>query len=85
MITPADEFVRIILPFQKLFSKPVFRHVQLLLAGAVLAPGNSTVSALLRIVGLAAEKNFHKYHRVLSLMEWSALEAARILLQKDFG
>jgi hypothetical protein len=32
-------------------------------------------------VGLKEEKNFHKYHRVLSLVEWSALEAARILLK----
>ena len=81
MLTPADEFVRVIIPFQKLFSKSVFRHVQLLLAGAVLAPSKRTVSAVLRIVGLKEEKNFHKYHRVLSLVEWSALEAARILLK----
>jgi hypothetical protein len=63
------------------FSKPVFRHVQLLVMGAVLAPGKHTVSAVLRIVGLKAENNFHKYHRVLSLVEWSALEAGRILLK----
>jgi len=81
MLTPSDEFVRVIIPFQRLFSKPVFRHVQLLLAGAVLAPGKRTVSAVLRILGQKAEKNFHKYHRVLSLVEWSALEAARILLK----
>ena len=81
MFTPADEFLRVILPFQRLFSKPVFRHVQLLLAGAVLAPGKRTVSAVLRILGLKEEKNFHKYHRVLGLVEWSALEAAHILLK----
>ncbi len=81
MLTPAAEFLRVIIAFQKLFSKPVFGHVQLLLAGAVLAPGKRTVSAVLRIVGLREEKNFHKYHRVLSLVEWSALEAARILLE----
>jgi hypothetical protein len=81
MLTPADEFLRVILLFQRLFSKPVFRHVKLLLAGAVLSPGKRTVSAVLRIVGLKAEKNFHKYHRVLSLVEWSALEAGRILLK----
>ncbi len=81
MLTPADEFVRVIIPFQKLFSKPVFRHVQLLLMGAVLAPGKRTVSAVLRILGLKEEKNFHKYHRVLSLVEWRALEAGRILLK----
>jgi hypothetical protein len=81
MLTPSDELVRVIIPFQKLFSKPVFRHVQVLLMGAVLAPGKRTVSAVLRILGLKEEKNFHKYHRVLSLVEWRALEAGRILLK----
>jgi hypothetical protein len=80
MIIPADEFVRVIIPFEKLFSKSVFRHVQLLL-GAVLARGKRTVSAVLRILRLKAEKHFHKYRRVLSLVEWRALEAARILLK----
>jgi hypothetical protein len=56
MTTPADEFLRVIIPFGKLFSKPVCRHVQLLLMGAVLAPGKRTVSAVLRIVGLKEEK-----------------------------
>jgi hypothetical protein len=81
MLTPADEFSRVIIPFEKLFSKPVFRHVQLLLAGAVLTPAKRTVSSVLRIVGLKEEKRFHKYHRVLSRVEWSGLEAGRILLQ----
>jgi hypothetical protein len=47
----------------------------------VLTPAKRTISAVLRIVGLKDEKRFHKYHRVLSLVEWSALEAARILLK----
>ncbi len=81
MITPADESVRVIIPFQSLFSKPVFRHVQLLLMGAILAPGKRTVSAVLRILGMRDEKRFHKYHRVVSLVEWRALEAARIVLK----
>ncbi len=80
MLTLPNEFLRVIIPFQRLFSKPVFRHVQLLLAGAVLAPAKRTISSVLRIVGLKEEKRFHKYHRVLSLVEWSALEAGRILL-----
>lgn len=74
------EFLAVILAFQALFSKRVFAHVKLLLAGAMLAPGKRTVSSVLRIMGLSEEKRFHKYHRVLSLVEWSALAAARILL-----
>jgi hypothetical protein len=56
MITPADELVRV--PFERLFSKSVFRHVQLLLMGAVLAPGKRTVRAVLGILGLKEGKAF---------------------------
>ncbi len=80
MTTYPEEFLRVIIPFAKLFSKPVFRHMKLMLAGAILAPGKRTVSALLRIVGLSGEKNFHKYHRVLSLACWSAHKASLVLL-----
>jgi hypothetical protein len=36
---------------------------------------------VLRILGLKEEKRFHKYHRVLSLVDWSALQAAHLLLK----
>jgi hypothetical protein len=82
MSTYPEEFLGVIIPFQELFSKPVFRHVKLMLAGAILAPGKRTISALLRIVGLNGEKNFHKYHRVLSLSTWSARKASLVLLEQ---
>jgi hypothetical protein len=82
MNTYPEEFLRVIIPFGKLFSKSVFSHVKLLLAGTILAPGKRTVSALLRIVGLSGEKNFHKYHRVLSLASWSAHKASLLLLKQ---
>lgn len=63
-----------------MFSKPVFDQVKLLIAGALIAPGKRTVSAVLHVAGLGQEKNFHKYHRVLSHAHWSALQGARILL-----
>lgn len=65
-----------------MFSKPVFSHVKLLLAGAILAPGKRTISSVLNILGLRKERNFHKYHRVLSLARWSALKGARVLLSQ---
>lgn len=74
------EFSGVILPFQELFSKRVFAHVKVSVTGAIPAPGKRTVSSVLRIMGLSEEKRFHKYHRVLSLVEWSALAAARVLL-----
>jgi hypothetical protein len=80
MINYPDEFLSLIISYAGLFSKRVFAHVKLLLAGAILAPGKRTVCSLLRIVGLSKMQNFHKYHRVLSLVTWSGLKAARLLL-----
>lgn len=66
--------------FAPLFTERVWRHVQVLLGGAILAPGKRTVSAVLRVMGLGQERRFHKYHRVLSDARWSMLAASRVLL-----
>jgi hypothetical protein len=65
-----------------LFSKRVWQHAQILLAGAILAAGKRTVSSALRAMGLEREKRFHCYHRVLSRAAWSSKEAGRILLEE---
>lgn len=70
----------IILAFTSLFSKKVFEHVKVLLLGALLSVGRHTVCAALRFIGLRQESHFHKYHRVLSMVNWSLLKASRILL-----
>ena len=67
-------------PFAPLFSERVWRHAQVLLAGAILAPAQRTVAATLRAMGLAQRKQFHRYHRVLSHARWSGLAAGRVLL-----
>lgn len=77
-----DEFLELIIAYSGLFSKRVFVHARLLLAGAILAPGKRTVSSVLRVLGLREETKFHKYHRVLSLARWCALRGARILLKQ---
>ena len=72
--------IRLLEPFAPLFSKGVFQHVQVLVAGAILAPGRRTVSSALRAMGLDQHKRFHRYHRVLSRASWSSREVSRILL-----
>ena len=67
-------------PFAPLFSKRVFRQAQVLLIGAILAPGRRTVSSALRAMGLNQEKRFHRYHRVLSRASWSSREVSCLLL-----
>ena len=72
--------IRLLEPFAPLFSKRVFQHVQVLVAGTILAPGRRTVSSALRAMGLDQEKRFHRYHRVLSRARWSGREVSRVLL-----
>ena len=74
------KMIRLLAPFAALFSKSVFQHVQVLVAGAILAPGRRTVSCALRAMGLDQHKRFHRYHRVLSRAECSSREVSRALL-----
>ena len=80
MRTLPPKMVQALAPFAPLFSKRVWRHAQVLLVGAILAPGRRTVCAALRTMGLDRFERFHRYHRVLSRARWSSLEASRILL-----
>jgi hypothetical protein len=73
--------IRLLAPFAPLFSKRVWQNAQVLLAGAILAPGKRTVASALRAMGLDQHKRFHRYHRVLSHASWSSREASRILLR----
>ena len=74
------EFVSLMVAFAPLFSKPVFRHAQVLLMGAILAPRKRTVTSALRVCGKSQERHFQNYHRVLNRALWSGLAAAQILL-----
>src|SRR5215210_4151355 len=74
------KMVEVLAPFAPLFSKRVFRHAQVLLIGAILAPGARTSSSALRAMGLDRERRFHRYHRVLSRASWSSVEVSRVLL-----
>ena len=80
MRTLPETMIRVLVPFTPLFSKGVWQHVQVLLAGAILAPGKRTVTAALQAMGLDQQKQFHRYHRVLSRASWSSREVSRILL-----
>ena len=66
MPTLPSEFLAVLLSYASLFCRRVFVHVQLLVAGAILAPGKRTITSVLRIVGRQYESAFGKYHRVLS-------------------
>jgi hypothetical protein len=58
--------VAVLQPFACLFTNPTWVHVQVLLAGTLLAQGPRTVTAALRVMGLSGERRFERYHRVLN-------------------
>ncbi len=75
-----SRFAAIILSFAPLFCQRSWRHAEVLLIGAILAPGTRTVASLLRICGLAGERRFVNYHRVLNRAAWSPRAASQVLL-----
>jgi DDE superfamily endonuclease len=80
MLSMPVTLTRWIVRFAPLLSKRVWEHAQVLLVGALLAPGKRTVTAVLRVLGLEQEPHFQQYHRVLNRARWSSLAVARVLL-----
>src|SRR4029434_6607043 len=75
-----EAIIRVLDSFAPLFSHRVWPHAQRLLLGAILAPQARTVTAALRVMGLATERHFTNYHRVLNRATWSACQGRRRLL-----
>src|SRR5437016_1217616 len=75
MITVLTEFAPVI------SGQTTWYKAEVLVAGAILATGKRTVSAVLRVMGLSSERNYAMYHHVLSRAVWSGLEASAILLR----
>ena len=75
-----SRFAAVILSFMPLFGQRSWRHAEVLLIGAILVPGRRTVASLLRICGLAGERRFVNYHRILNRAAWSPRAASRLLL-----
>jgi hypothetical protein len=74
--------IAVIDPFaQAMWGVSTWDRAQVLLIGAILATGKRTVSAVLRVMGRAEERNYARYHEVLSRAVWSGLTVSRILLR----
>jgi hypothetical protein len=72
--------ITILAAFSSEFTRPTWRNIQTLLTGAILCRGARRITSILRVMGLREEKNFSKYHRVLSRAEWNNLTLSKILL-----
>ena len=58
--------------FEDVCSERVWDWVQVLVVSAILTPGQRTVAAILRVMGLSEERQVQTYHRVLKrARRWS--------------
>jgi hypothetical protein len=80
MVTLPGAIISVLRLFEEVFSERVWDWVQVLVVGAMLTPGQRTVAAILRVMGLSEERQFQNYHRVLNRATWSSLAISRILL-----
>jgi len=74
------EIVRVLRVFEDVFSERIWDWAQVLVIGAILTPGQRTVAAVLRVMGLGDERQYQNYHRVLNRARWSSRELSRRLL-----
>jgi len=77
MLTLPDVNVPLLSPFAMLFTNPTWRKARLLLVGAILATGQRTVAAALRVMGRSNQDDCARYHEVLNRAVWSPRAAAR--------
>jgi hypothetical protein len=68
-------------PFRAAFTAPTWRHVLILMTGAILIPGRRTVASALRVMGLEQVAHFTNYHRVLNRNIWSGRWLSRRLFR----
>jgi len=80
MLTLPEQYGTLIATFAPVFTKRLWSHIQTLLVGAILAPGQRTVAAVLRVMGLGDDVHFQNYHRVLSRAVWSSVAISHVLL-----
>src|SRR5579859_4687759 len=80
MLTLPKGIIQVLRQFEAVLSERVWEWAKVLLIGAILAPGERTVAAILRVMGCSDDKQFQNYHRVLNRATWSSRELSRLLL-----
>jgi hypothetical protein len=74
------EYIKLLTMFAIHCSPRIWSYAQVLITGAILARGQRTVTAVLRVMGLGDEAHFVNYHRVLQRAVWSSLAVSGTLL-----
>src|SRR5215467_3232365 len=81
MLTLPKGIIHVLCCFEEAFSERVWEWAKVLVIGAILAPGERTVTAILRVMGLSQERQFQNYHRVLNRAKWSSRALSHMLLR----
>ncbi len=72
--------IPILRPFRAVFRTKTWDRAQLLLLGAIVAPGQRTVTSVLRVIDPRHERQFQRYHRMLNRATWSSRALNELLL-----
>ena len=80
MFTLPDAILPELRRFATLLRSQTWLKAQILLVGAILAPGQRTMAAALRVMGRSGHLDYARYHEVLNRAVWPLRQAARILL-----
>lgn len=82
MLDLPASIITVMRTFEPGFSERVWAWVNVLVVGAILAPGKRTVSSALRVMGLSDEAQYQNYHRVLNRAVWSSRCLSERLLRQ---
>src|SRR5438105_3426094 len=80
MLTLPKGIIHVLRQFEAVLSERVWEWAKVLMIGAILAPGERTVAAILRVMGCSNEKQFQNYHRGPGRATWSSRELSHLLL-----
>jgi hypothetical protein len=81
MLDLPKPIIQVLRHFEPVFSERIWAWAQVLLVGAILTPGQRTVTAALRVMGLSAEAQYQNYHRVLNRAVWCSRSWSERLLR----
>jgi hypothetical protein len=81
MLNLPKRIIQVLRCFEEAFSERVWEWAKVLLIGAILPPGERTVTAILRVMGLHHERHFQNSHQVLNRATWSSRALSRQLLR----
>jgi hypothetical protein len=76
MLTLPKRIIHVLSQFEAALSERVWEWAKVLLIGAILAPGERTVAAILRVMGCSDEKQFQNASLACSIAPTGRVESS---------